>query len=430
MKIAHVTEYCHAGSTGGTERYIHDLALGLNHLGRDNEIIWMTPSPVPPDRFGGEIPIRNLPRSDMRVDDPPLELDRLVREWLSGPNKPDLLHFHTFGRSEAVLAEAATGHHVPYVFTYHSPAWSCRRETLLRWGKEVCDGEVLTQRCAACKVQERLGGPAWLGYAGAAASRVAGPFIPKGPWHRRLAFTPDTARYRAALRHFLNKCALSVACAEWSIPVLLVNGVRRENLLHLPQGVPVGFTTVTGAPPPSDTFTIGSIGRMNEVKGLHILIEAFRRLTHPPARLRVCGWSDTPQLAVYGRLLKRLAGDDARIAFIPEQSPSDMQAEYARLSLLAIPSVWMETGPLTLLEALQSGVPVYGSSHIGQRALLERYGKVIEPNTPDAWALALSDACRMYEQDRWSRVILAEPLPTMASVAARMDRAYRELLAS
>jgi hypothetical protein len=38
MKILHVTQYCHAGSTGGTERYIVDLVRGLDGFGVENAV--------------------------------------------------------------------------------------------------------------------------------------------------------------------------------------------------------------------------------------------------------------------------------------------------------------------------------------------------------------------------------------------------------
>ena len=42
MKILHVTEYCHAGSTGGTERYVVDLVRGLDGFGVKNAVVWLT----------------------------------------------------------------------------------------------------------------------------------------------------------------------------------------------------------------------------------------------------------------------------------------------------------------------------------------------------------------------------------------------------
>ncbi len=425
MKIAHITAYCPGVSTGGTERYISDLITGLERRGVDNRVVWLASPFDPPTERAS---IMRLPRAPMRVDDPPPELAARTREWLQSLDRPDLLHFHTLGRSEAVLATAAGANAIPYVFTFHSPAWTCRRETLLRWGGAVCDGEVRALRCAACKVQERLESPPWIGWLGALASAVAGPVVPPGPWRRRLAFTPDTARYRRVVRSFLAACARSIACAEWSIPVLTANGARPETILHMPQGVPEGFAPATvSANNNREVFVVGYIGRMHEVKGVHILIEGFRHVRSPRARLRVHGWSDAPELRSYGERLKRLAGDDPRIEFVPEQPPASMPAAYAQLSLLAIPSVWLETGPLTLLEALHVGVPVYASARMGQRSLLDRYGRLVDPNTPAAWGAALTQACEMFERGEWKPVELQEPIPSMSTVAARMDDVYREV---
>lgn len=433
MKIAHITAYCHAVSAGGTERYLRDLVVGLNRGGHQNSIIWMTDHPPARTPACPEAALQVWPRAPMRVDDPPPGLADRAAVWLQEARAPDVLHFHTLGRSEAVLADVARRLGRPYVFTYHSPAWTCRRETLLRWGRQPCDGEVRALRCAACKVQERITGPGLLGYAGALASAVVTPLRSWLPARvrRRVAFTAESAIYRRCVRTFLGGCSRVVACAEWSIPVLQANGAPAGRILHLPQGVSEDFPPRREAgAAPDGLFTVGYIGRMNEVKGLHILVEAFRRTRYPKARLQVYGWSDAPALADYGRLLKRLTGDDPRIQFIPEQPAAAMPAAYAGLSLLAIPSVWMETGPLTLLEALQSGIRVYGSNRIGQRALLERYGRVVEPNTPAAWAQALEGAFAEHARGVWSRVHLDQPLSTMNDVAARMAEVYRSVIAS
>lgn len=429
MRIAHVTSYCHVGSSGGTERYVRDLIMGLNRLGHQNEIIWMTTDKPAVSPACPEAALHVWPRAAMRVDDPPAGLAQLAAARIQSGAAPDVFHFHTLGRSEAAVADVVAQRKVPCVFTYHSPAWTCRRETLLRWGKEPCDGDVRALRCSACKLQERMAGPVWAGYAGALAS---GLLTPLRPWlpdrlRRRCTFTAESAIYRACIRRFLKQCNIAVACAEWSIPVLQINGMDAGRIVHVPQGVPNDFVlpTTALAHASSDLFVVGYVGRMNDVKGIHILVDAFRRTHYAKARLQVYGWSETPTLAAYGRELKRLAGDDTRITFVPEQAPAAMPAAYAGLSLLAIPSVWLETGPLTLLEALQSGVPVFGSARIGQRGLLERYGRVVDPNTPEAWGQALEAAFAAHAQGRWTRVHVPQPLLTMDDVARRMAEIYR-----
>ena len=41
MKTLHVSEYCHAGTIGGTERYILDLIRLLAMRGEEQAILWL-----------------------------------------------------------------------------------------------------------------------------------------------------------------------------------------------------------------------------------------------------------------------------------------------------------------------------------------------------------------------------------------------------
>ena len=132
-----------------------------------------------------------------------------------------------------------------------------------------------------------------------------------------------------------------------------------------------------------------------------------------------------------------MARADSRIELVPKKSFADTLAEYQKLSLLAIPSIWMETGPLTLLEALAVGVPVYGSNRIGQLNLLRAHGRTVEPNTPNGWLAALTDAFaqwkhangRLTMEDGGRRGAVSPPR-TMAGVAAEMAIRYQIVAAN
>ena len=104
---------------------------------------------------------------------------------------------------------------------------------------------------------------------------------------------------------------------------------------------------------------------------------------------------------------------------IPSCPLSEMVKQYSLLNLLAIPSVWLETGPLTLLEALQMNVVVYGTETIGQKQILEEYGKVIRPNTVESWRKALTLAI---EKHRTGTFLALRPprIRTMEDVANEM----------
>ena len=67
--------------------------------------------------------------------------------------RPDVLHQHavTAACSHELIAQAhARG--VPVVFTYHTPAVTCLRGTLLHNGVDACDGRLDVERCAPCSL--------------------------------------------------------------------------------------------------------------------------------------------------------------------------------------------------------------------------------------------------------------------------------------
>jgi glycosyltransferase involved in cell wall biosynthesis len=413
LKILHVTEYCHAGSIGGTERYILDLVRGLDTAGIQNTIGWLKPGHSTETLKSENVRIVTLPSPAMRVDSPLPEFHEAAAHLLE-TEKPDWLHFHTFGLTEAALAKLAKQRGIPYAFTYHSPAWTCRRETGLLYGKEPCDGEVRAWRCSACQSEERLGMGILAGHAATVVSLAAGwAALPLGRMslRHRAAFYYDSARFSRSIRNFLAGCDLVVSCCDWSGPVLRRNGAREESIFHCPQGVPNAVADVLHAeqklmpPTTGKEFVVGYIGRVTEVKGVHILMEGFSQMKADEARLRIVGYDANNPHRPYSQRLQKLAQADPRIELVPKKSFNDTLAEYRRLSLLAIPSTWMETGPLTLLEALTLGVPVYGSNRIGQLNLLRERGRVVEPNTSGSWRAVLESAFEQHKCGLWGEEV-------------------------
>ena len=435
MFILHVTEYCHAESIGGTERYVLDLIRGLEDRGSRNAIAWMTRPPREPFE-ADEVRILPLPTGAMRVDTPPAELEASALRLLE-KEKPDLLHFHTFGRSEALVARVARGRGIPHVFTYHSPAWSCRRGDLLAWGREACDGQVRAVRCSACKLHQRLGGPPCLHLLGAMASIPAGWLFAQDSnlnRRRRISFVADTARFRQDLEEFQASCRTIFACAQWSVSVLQRNGAPASAIRFCPQGVSPrskggSEDSAEDLPAPATKpFVIAYVGRLTPQKGVAILAEGFHALNVPDVRLRIYGWTEHESVGGLVAKLKRLAKTDTRIELVPKLPFDRMMAEYRHLDLLAIPSVCFETGPLVMLEALQMGVPVYGSNRLGQLKLLQTRGQVVEPNTPDGWSRVLEGACTRHAAGQWEaqrrRARGDGTLRTMKDVAGEMFECY------
>jgi glycosyltransferase involved in cell wall biosynthesis len=158
-----------------------------------------------------------------------------------------------------------------------------------------------------------------LGYAAAAVSGAVGwatVGLGATKLRRRTAFFHDNRVYRAALREFLGSCAFTVACAEWSVGVLERNGAGEGGVVHAPQGLSVDFLNGLAAAGPAtrngETFCVGYLGRVTEVKGVHLLMEGFAMCNEPRARLRVVGWEGV--IDDYTARLAAIAARDARIS--------------------------------------------------------------------------------------------------------------------
>lgn len=437
MHILHVTEYCHIDTIGGTERYILDLIQELGTAAFRNSIVWLAPGTANDVLEAGGIQVFRLPTPQMRVDSP-LPGFHETAALLLDAEMPDWLHFHTFGLTEAALAVLARQRGIRCAFTYHSSAWTCRRETMSLYGQEQCDGEVRAWRCSACQAQQRLRMPPAAGHVATAASMALGWLaLPLGrsSIRRRTAFYYDSARFSRNIRNFLSQCDLVVSCCDWSRPVLGINGARAESILHCPQGVPSAqaATLCNGAESrPANTgseFVVAFVGRIAEIKGVHILMEGFSQIDAPDLRLRIVGWDPNLTQMPYARRLHQLAQSDSRIELVPKRSFTETLDEYRIMSLLAIPSIWVETGPLTLLEAISLGVPVYGSNRLGQLDLLREHGRVVEPNTATNWQAVLTEALKEFRDGEWAvrreRIRSRLRMRSMSDVAHEMACAYQ-----
>lgn len=99
-------------------------------------------------------------------------------------------------------------------------------------------------------------------------------------------------------------------------------------------------------------LVIGYAGSLNHHKGVHILINAFKRLK-----------KDTLKLKIYGSFgmeieLRDLARSDHRIQFcgvFPEEQVSEF---FNNIDVLVVPSLWHENNTIIMREALSHNVPV------------------------------------------------------------------------
>lgn len=170
---------------------------------------------------------------------------------------------------------------------------------------------------------------------------------------------------------------------------------------------------------PLECFLVGAVGRLEEQKGLSYLIEAIRILVE--------GGKNVSLLVVgsgreEGRLREQAANSGIADSVFFLGTRRDVPELYRAMDVFALSSLW-EGGPITLLEAMASGVPVVATPVGFVPEVLQdgKNGFIVPIRDPEGLAEALwkvhedpftaeaaAQAGRETVRDRYSHQFLAE----------------------
>jgi len=448
MKILYITSNYLPDKIGGTEIYVHGLSKELilrghkvfiTHMGRFHEI--NGPSLRCREYVFEDTPVFVIERNDVNFRTAHLyfltqegvykEFKRYLKDIM-----PDIVHFHQFSPTDIILQmEVVKAAGIPVVFTYHSPHVACSRADMLFAGVRPCDGEIINKRCLACS-QTRFGIPyflakLWAGFSFRLAELIG-----------RLVFDLNL---NSPLATYLQLPWLSlerikrwkkgfslvdhyVAVCLWAYELLLKNGVSTEKISLSRQGI--GRAPSVVKKHNKDVFRLGYIGRIHPVKGVDMLINAFKKLPIDyKIELCIYGMPEKDRVEEkYYQKLRYSSSGDKRIVW-PGVLPTEERFDkLAQLDALVIPSRWLETGPLVLLESWAVGTPVIGTK-LGGIAELVREGQgglLFRPQDVNDLAAKI----KYIYQDHGLLLRLKESIPhvrTMQDVACDMEVLYKKL---
>ncbi len=269
---------------------------------------------------------------------------RAMRE-LVGQFQPDVVHHHTIGEFSPSVLAACRGR--AQVMSAHGPEdWTLG---LLKWN------------LATATRPEGLSGADRLRYA-------------RLRWIQRPA-------YRAQWRHLSAFLAVSRFMAETIAPDAGAIPVR-----VVPNCTEPGFepTQIT------DAYRVLYSGRLEQVKGVHCLLDAFRKTLadHPSAQLVIAG--DGTQRAQLEQAASDLVAAGA-VRFVCWLSQASLAKEIALSSFVVVPSLWPEVFGRAVLDAFAAARPVIASSVGGLPELVDASrGALVAPGDVDALAAAMS----------------------------------------
>ena len=135
--------------------------------------------------------------------------------------------------------------------------------------------------------------------------------------------------------------------------------------------------------------TILFVGRMEQRKGLPTLLDAYARLRHLRADVRLVVVGDGPMRWAYERRCEADGVPD--VTFLGHVSGQVLPRIYASSDIFCAPATGGESFGIVLLEAMASGVPVVASAIPGFSQVISSgsEGLLVPPRDPRAWARAL-----------------------------------------
>jgi glycosyltransferase involved in cell wall biosynthesis len=298
----------------------------------------------------------------------------------------------------------------------------------MRWGRTPCDGEMKALRCAACYLHG-LGVPQPLAWPMAALSPLMQHLCSRVPF----CSLPLTRMRQQAARHWLGHMNRIVVLCQWGREVMRRNAIPAQKLRVVRHGLAAAgchqqLEANSAAGSERDLVKLAFFGRLDRTKGLHVLMNALEE--QPDLKLELHGYMIADESArtsmrdVFARLQA-----DVRVKLHPPVPPDQVVEVMAGYDAVVVPSVWLETGPLVVLEAFAAGVPVLGSDlgGIPEWVTHEQDGLLVRAGDPGAWSQVLSRFTHDPALRSRLRAGVKSP-PTMADMAVKMDEIYREVL--
>lgn len=332
---------------------------------------------------------------------------------------PSVAHVHHLTCLSTAIVGALESRRVPVLYTLHDFWLLCHRGQLLDVDYRLCDGPeplgcsrclgpvaVLPERgYRVADAVRRLEGTLPLLVRGLRqlATRVA-PLLPNHP-------TTSQDAARARLEHMRGVCQRVthfLAPSQFIRDRFVRFGVDPTRISVLPLGVDVEASAAARRTS-STRLRLGFLGSLMVSKAPDVLLRAVSELAPESVSLTVYGaFSAYHGDDSYRQVLERwLAQPHVRL--VGPVAHDAVPDAMASIDVLVVPSVWPENSPLSILEALASGVPVIASriGGIPELVVHDHNGLLFEPG--DVHGLVQAITRLIDEPDLLPRLRAARP---------------------
>ena len=166
-------------------------------------------------------------------------------------------------------------------------------------------------------------------------------------------------RYHQTTREVIEAVDLFISPSRFVADEFERYGIPADRLVVSDNGIDTAGFSDCRPKRAASVVRFGFLGSWMPSKGIHVLVEAFSRLTEN-ARLVVFGAPPSGDPGVYARSVLA-AATDRRISFPGRVEPARVAAALQSIDVLVVPSLWFENAPLTIREAFAAHTPVVAS---------------------------------------------------------------------
>lgn len=382
MKVLLTTHVFPPEFSGGTGVLVHDVALSL--IKRGHSVLVVTGHPRSTELEAGDCfdeyemdSIRVVRYKRGRIlpgqETNPMRLHYVNRSFESEFRRllaqfaPAVVHFHHLERLSVTAVDACRERGTPAFLTATDYWCICPTHTLLLNDGRICDGPV--HDAANC-----------LKHVAATTPRVS--------WATRtLSHVPTRvigfgmSTLKSADTHFSGEVGYAQALAQRGefiadrlamldkifVPTRFTQSVLERNGIHggrfrvLPFGVRSEGYNKRIRRRADGALVLGFIGSLQAHKGVHVLLEAMRRLPETsPVKLRIYGSAPAGGES-YALELQIISSGDSRIVFYGTFENRHIAEVLDGIDALVVPSLWHENMPLVSLSAQAAACPLIAS---------------------------------------------------------------------
>lgn len=287
---------------------------------------------------------------------------------------------------------------IPCIVTAHHGGIVCPAGTLLNTDDEICTIPADYSHCLKCYLRHTPTGLFWHPLLRHISQKH---YIRIGQRLKRLPFIPfvspigetglivsqklkDWQELCETATHFI---APSNAMAE----ALRRNGCPQDKISVIPHGIPIQSEVKVKVNVNVDKIKFYYVGRINYVKGIHVLLKAFSSIDNPNIELHLIGGTGNKTEQRYMKRLQQQYRKDKRIVWHGKVPFEQITALTENFQCLVHPAIYLEVFGLTISEALAQHKYVIATRCGGAEMQIdnEEDGILVKPNNVNALAYAL-----------------------------------------